>query len=106
MDSQIISSSPSPVNVAHSRPATESIISDQVIQSDNGLDRQVLIDHIVKLQRVSAKKSEKLDFLEEHVQTLLGELQRKSRLLQAYMVREQSGTLSSNRMDDNKVGIG
>lgn len=106
VDSQIMSSSPSPVNVAHSRPSTESIVSDhQVIKSDNGLDRQVLIDHIVKLQRVSAKKSEKLDFLEEHVQTLLGELQRKSRLLQAYMVREQSGTLSSNRMDDNKAEL-
>lgn len=57
------------------------------------------------MQRTSAKKSEKIDFLEEHVQTLVAELQRKSRLLQSYVLREQAGTLSSNKMDDNKVSI-
>jgi hypothetical protein len=75
----------------------------QVIQPDAGLDRQTLIEHIVKLQRISARKSEKLDFLEEHVNTLVLELQKKSRLLQSYILRDQSGTLTSNSMDANKV---
>jgi hypothetical protein len=74
-----------------------------VIQPDAGLDRQTLIEHIVKLQRISARKSEKLDFLEEHVNTLVLELQKKSRLLQSYILRDQSGTLTSNSMDANKV---
>ncbi|KAJ8942987.1 hypothetical protein NQ318_001711 [Aromia moschata] len=81
--------------------------SDQVkvIQPDAGIDKQTLIEHIVKLQRISAKKSEKLDFLEEHVNTLVMELQKKSRLLQSYILREQSGTLTSNSMDNNKMEL-
>lgn len=75
----------------------------QIIQPERVLDKQTLIEHIVKLQRTSAKKSEKIDFLEEHVNTLVAELQKKSRLLHSYILREQSGTLSSNTMDNNKV---
>lgn len=75
----------------------------KVVQPERAADRQVLIEHIVKLQRVSARKSEKLDFLEEHVNTLVAELQRKTRLLQTYILREQAGTLSSNKMDNNKA---
>lgn len=74
-----------------------------MIQPDGGLDRQTLIEHIVKLQKISAKKSEKIDFLEEHVNSLVLELQKKSRLLQSYILRDQSGTLTSNTMDTNKV---
>lgn len=57
----------------------------------------------MKLQRISAKKSEKLDFLEEHVNSLVNELQKKTKLLQSYILREQSGTMTSNKMDNNKV---
>lgn len=99
---EVPSSSPSPINTA---VITEPSSDHQIIQPENILDRQVLIDHIIKLQRASAKKSEKLDFLEEHVQTLVAELQRKTRLLQSYILREQAGALSSNKMDDNKVCI-
>ena len=35
-------------------------------------DSQVLVEKIVKLQRLMAKKQEKLEFMEEHVSTLLG----------------------------------
>lgn len=59
----------------------------------------------MRLQRISARKSEKLDFLESHVQTLVSEMQKKSRLLQDYMVRDQSGALTSNAMDNHKVGF-
>ncbi|XP_065171119.1 coiled-coil domain-containing protein 186 isoform X2 [Atheta coriaria] len=86
-----------------STPPVEQIVEQvKVIQPELELDRHVLIDHIAKLQRISAKKSEKIDFMEEHVRTLVGELQKKSRLLQHYIKREQQGTLSSNKMDNNK----
>lgn len=75
----------------------------KVVQPERAVDRQALIEHIVKLQRVSARKSEKLDFLEEHVNTLVAELQQKTRLLQSYILREQAGTLSSDKMDNNKA---
>ncbi|XP_044262854.1 coiled-coil domain-containing protein 186 isoform X2 [Tribolium madens] len=97
MENQSSSSSNSSLSVGS--PATEQV---KVIQPDPGLDRQTLIEHIVKLQRISARKSEKLDFLEEHVNTLVLELQKKSRLLQSYILRDQSGTLTSNTMDNNK----
>jgi hypothetical protein len=105
LENRSSSSSNSSLNVgdrSNDSPAAEQV---KVIQPDAGLDRQTLIEHIVKLQRISARKSEKLDFLEEHVNTLVLELQKKSRLLQSYILRDQSGTLTSNSMDANKANI-
>ncbi|KAI4457825.1 ctcl tumor antigen hd-cl-01 [Holotrichia oblita] len=82
---------------------TSNIDQVKVVQPERVLDKQVLIEHIVKLQRISARKSEKIDFLEEHVNSLVSELQKKSRLLHNYILREQAGTLSSNTMDNNKA---
>ena len=48
---------------------------------------------------------EKIEFLEEHIAQLLAEVKKKSRVLQHYIVREQSGALSSDIMDQNKVSI-
>ncbi|KAF2896326.1 hypothetical protein ILUMI_09833 [Ignelater luminosus] len=86
---------------------TPPVPADQVkvIQPETTVDKQTLIEHIVKLQRISARKSEKIDFLEEHINTLVSELQRKTRLLQGYIMREQAGTLTSNKMDNNKAHI-
>ncbi|KAH0999368.1 hypothetical protein HUJ04_006644 [Dendroctonus ponderosae] len=77
----------------------------KVIQPEPTIDKQTLIEHIVKLQRISAKKSEKIDFLEEHVNNLVSEIQKKTKLLQGYVLREQAGTLSSNSMDNNKAQL-
>ncbi|XP_063221299.1 coiled-coil domain-containing protein 186 [Bacillus rossius redtenbacheri] len=68
-------------------------------------DRQVLMDHIVKLQRANARRCEKLDFLEEHARQLVTELQRKTCIIQSYVLREQAGALSSDRMDRNKAEL-
>ena len=43
------------------------------------VDKQVLVEKIVRLQKTHARKSEKLEFLEEHVNHLVNELQRKTR---------------------------
>ena len=43
------------------------------------VDKQVLVEKIVRLQKTHARKSEKLEFLEEHVNQLVNELQRKTR---------------------------
>lgn len=77
----------------------------KVIQPESTIDKQTLMEHIVKLQRISARKSEKIDFLEEHINTLVSELQRKTRLLQNYMMRESTGAMTSNKMDNNKAHI-
>lgn len=99
------SSSDLSINGALDKPNEAYVDQVKVIQPDNIIDRQALIEHIVKLQRISAKKSEKIDFLEEHVNTLVMELQKKSRLLQGYILREQTGALTSNKMDTNKAKL-
>lgn len=66
-------------------------------------DKQVLIERLVKLQRENAKKAEKLDFMEEHAQVLVSELQKKTRLIQNFVMKMPAGALSSESMDQNKV---
>lgn len=68
-------------------------------------NRQALIERIVKLQRENAKAVEKIDFLEEHARTLVEELQKKSKVLQSYILREEAGALSSSSMDLNKAEL-
>ena len=43
------------------------------------VDKHVLIERIVRLQRAHARKNEKLEFLEDHIQQLLVEIQKKSK---------------------------
>ncbi|KAK3921982.1 Coiled-coil domain-containing protein 186 [Frankliniella fusca] len=68
-------------------------------------DKQVLIERLVKLQRENAKKAEKLDFMEEHSQVLVAELQKKTRLIQSFVMKMPAGALSSESMDQNKADL-
>jgi len=69
-------------------------------------DSQTLIDKIVRLQRLMAKKQEKADFMEEHISTLLEEVKRKNRVIQHYvMTQAETGALSTNESDRNKVSL-
>ncbi|XP_050293279.1 coiled-coil domain-containing protein 186 isoform X2 [Anthonomus grandis grandis] len=81
----------------------------KVVSPDATIDKQTLIEHIVKLQRISAKKSEKIDFLEEHINSLVLEIQKKAKLLQGYAAMDQNSILSSNRTDskakDNRAQL-
>ena len=59
----------------------------------------------MKLQRENAKRAEKLDFMEEHSQVLVSELQKKTRLIQNFIMKMPAGALSSESMDQNKVSV-
>lgn len=61
-----------------------------------------LIDRILRLQQASARQAEKIDFLENHTMSLVSELQKKSKVLQYYMLRDQAGALTSSKSDQNK----
>ena len=63
----------------------------------------VLVDKIVKLQRTLARKQEKIEFMEEHVSTMLEEMKKKNKLIQNYILKTESGALVSSKMDENKV---
>lgn len=48
------------------------------------VDRQLLIERIVRLQKSLARKNEKLEFLEEHIQQLVAEIKRKNKQVFLY----------------------
>ncbi|XP_053998064.1 coiled-coil domain-containing protein 186-like isoform X1 [Hylaeus anthracinus] len=78
-----------------------SINGDQSIQSMEP-SKQTLIDRIIKLQEDNAKKAEKLDFFEEHTRTLVEELQKKTRIIQTYILHENTGAMGNNERDKYK----
>jgi hypothetical protein len=43
------------------------------------IDKQKIIEKIVKLQNTLAKKNEKIDFLQDHVNQLTSDLKRKTK---------------------------
>lgn len=67
--------------------------------------KKTLIERILRLQHATARQSEKIDFLENHAATLVAELQKKTKLIQNYMLREQSGALSTFKSDKNKAEL-
>lgn len=69
------------------------------------LDKQKLVERILKLQKTLARRSEKMDFLEDNNHQLVEELKKKTRLIQHYLLREESGALTTNAMDVNKVSF-
>ena len=65
----------------------------------------MLVEKIVKLQRNLARQQEKLEFMEDHISTLVEEMKKKNRLIQHYIIQEETGTMSSASMDENRVII-
>ena len=65
----------------------------------------MLVEKIVKLQRKLARQQEKLEFMEDHISTLVEEMKKKNRLIQHYILQEETGTMSSASMDENRVII-
>ena len=43
------------------------------------VDKQMLIEKIVRLQKAHARKNEKMEFMEDHIKQLLTDIQRKSK---------------------------
>ncbi|CAI5446433.1 unnamed protein product [Caenorhabditis angaria] len=55
--------------------------------------QQTMIDKIVVLQRKLARRTEKCEFLEEHVRQCLEELQKKTKIIQHFALREEASLL-------------
>lgn len=68
-------------------------------------NKAMLVERICRLQKIHAKKNEKLEFMEEHVSALVDEIQKKSKIIQYYVVREQTGTLAPPRSDLHKAQV-
>ncbi|KHJ84473.1 hypothetical protein OESDEN_15812 [Oesophagostomum dentatum] len=55
--------------------------------------QQVMIDKIIVLQKKLARRNDKIEFLEEHVRHCLEELQKKTKIIQHYALREEASLL-------------
>merc|ERR1740128_332894 len=86
----------------HSRKISSDMNRNQFDSGSGGPDSQMLIEKIVKLQRACARRQEKLDFLEEHVEQLVGEVKKKNKIIQNYVLSLQPGALVSEQSDIHK----
>ncbi|CAB11567.1 CARD domain-containing protein [Caenorhabditis elegans] len=68
--------------------------------------QQIMIDKIVILQRKLARRTEKCEFLEEHVRQCLEELQKKTKIIQHFALREEASLLMPSEGSLEKVPIG
>ncbi|XP_063963372.1 coiled-coil domain-containing protein 186-like isoform X2 [Lytechinus pictus] len=68
-----------------------------------GIDKAMLVDRIVRLQKQMQRKAEKIEFLQEHNSQLIEELQKKSKIIQQYIMREEAGALIPAVSDENKA---
>ncbi|MEE6486782.1 hypothetical protein FKM82_014707 [Ascaphus truei] len=76
-----------------------------VVDNFPAVDKAVLIERIVRLQKAHARKNEKIEFMEDHIKQLVEEIRRKTKIIQSYVLREEAGTLSSEASDFNKANL-
>ncbi|KAM4636626.1 coiled-coil domain-containing protein 186 isoform 2-T2 [Discoglossus pictus] len=83
----------------------ENIGSAVVVDSFPEVDKAVLIERIIRLQKAHARKNEKIEFMEDHIKQLVEEIRKKTKIIQSYVLREEAGTLSSEASDFNKANM-
>ncbi|XP_061611475.1 coiled-coil domain-containing protein 186 isoform X2 [Phyllopteryx taeniolatus] len=86
-------------------PESHSGPSVVVVDSFPEVDKAVLVERIVRLQKALARKQEKIEFMEDHIKQLVEEIRKKTKIIQSYVLREESGALSSEASDFNKAHI-
>ncbi|XP_013924123.1 PREDICTED: coiled-coil domain-containing protein 186 [Thamnophis sirtalis] len=79
--------------------------SSVVVDHFPEVDKTILIERIVRLQKAHARKNEKMEFMEDHIKQLVDEIRKKTKIIQSYILREEAGTLSSEASDFNKAHL-
>ncbi|XP_060951069.1 coiled-coil domain-containing protein 186 isoform X2 [Limanda limanda] len=93
-------------SVEERSPESQSGPSVVVVDSFPEVDKAVLVERIVRLQKSLARKQEKIEFMEDHIKQLVEEIRRKTKIIQSYVLREETGALSSEASDINKANLG
>ncbi|KAM9612479.1 coiled-coil domain-containing protein 186 isoform 1-T5 [Morphnus guianensis] len=83
----------------------ENIGSSVAVDSFPEVDKSILVERILRLQKAHARKNEKMEFMEDHIKQLVEEIRKKTKIIQSYILREEAGTLSSEASDFNKVHL-
>uniref|UniRef100_A0A3B4B1G4 Uncharacterized protein n=1 Tax=Periophthalmus magnuspinnatus TaxID=409849 RepID=A0A3B4B1G4_9GOBI len=102
------SSSSGSLNARHSGSVEDrSPESHSVVVTDSfpEVDKAVLVERIVRLQKALARKQEKIEFMEDHIKQLVEEIRKKTKIIQSYVLREETGALSSEASDINKAHL-
>ncbi|KAK7919575.1 hypothetical protein WMY93_010859 [Mugilogobius chulae] len=105
------SSSSGSLNARHSSSVEERSPESQsghsVVATDSfpEVDKAVLVERIVRLQKALARKQEKIEFMEDHIKQLVEEIRKKTKIIQSYVLREETGALSSEASDINKAHL-
>nr|XP_055031963.1 coiled-coil domain-containing protein 186 isoform X1 [Misgurnus anguillicaudatus]XP_055031964.1 coiled-coil domain-containing protein 186 isoform X1 [Misgurnus anguillicaudatus]XP_055031965.1 coiled-coil domain-containing protein 186 isoform X1 [Misgurnus anguillicaudatus] len=86
-------------------PENQSGSSVVVVDSFPEVDKAVLVERIVRLQKAHARKNEKIEFMEDHIKQLVEEIRKKTKIIQSYVLREETGALSSEASDFNKANL-
>ncbi|KAK5850884.1 hypothetical protein PBY51_001722 [Eleginops maclovinus] len=86
-------------------PDSQGVPSVVVVDSFPEVDKTVLVERIVRLQKALARKQEKIEFMEDHIKQLVEEIRKKTKIIQSYVLREESGALSSEASDINKANV-
>ncbi|KAF1661777.1 hypothetical protein FQA23_0008314, partial [Aptenodytes patagonicus] len=79
--------------------------SSVAVDSFPEVDKSVLVERILRLQKAHARKNEKMEFMEDHIKQLVEEIRKKNKVCSDYILREEAGTLSSEASDFNKVHL-
>uniref|UniRef100_A0A6Q2WZB6 Uncharacterized protein n=1 Tax=Esox lucius TaxID=8010 RepID=A0A6Q2WZB6_ESOLU len=87
-------------------PESQSGPTVVMVDSYPEVDKAVLVERIVRLQKAHARKQEKIEFMEDHIKQLVEEIRKKTKIIQSYVLREESGALSSEASDFNKAQLG
>ncbi|EDO42698.1 predicted protein, partial [Nematostella vectensis] len=91
--------------VSSSNCSSPTTLQNTALTAKLEIDKKILVDKICRLQRIHAKKNEKLEFMEEHISTLVDEIQKKTRIIQYYALREEAGMLAPPKSDVNKAQL-
>uniref|UniRef100_A0A3Q3CJF4 Si:ch211-225b10.4 n=1 Tax=Haplochromis burtoni TaxID=8153 RepID=A0A3Q3CJF4_HAPBU len=86
-------------------PESQSGPSVVVVDSFPEVDKALLVERIVRLQKALARKQEKIEFMEDHIKQLVEEIRKKTKIIQSYVLREETGALSSEASDINKAHL-
>ena len=71
----------------------------EVVVNIVDIDRQKLIDKLVKQQKLLVRRNEKIEFLNDHIQLLTQDLQNKRKIIQFYAMNEDGFMYTSNASD-------
>ncbi|CAF3399166.1 unnamed protein product [Rotaria socialis] len=89
----------------HQQQQQQQLLLDEeqeVIVNIVDIDRQKLIDKLLKQQKLLVRRNEKIEFLNDHIQLLTQDLQNKRKIIQTYAMNEDSFMYTSTESDSIK----